>query len=117
MNRPKRTQAAQSLRKRQTDAETVLWRHLHNRDLGGHKFRRQVPLGPYVVDLVCFDAKLIVEADGGQHADSARDQKRDAYFRERGYRVLRLWNADILKNIEGALTVIEHAMEGRDCDQ
>ncbi len=117
MNRPKRTQAAQPLRKRQTDAETRLWRHLHNRDLSGHKFRRQVPLGPYVVDFVCFDAKLIVEADGGQHAGSARDQERDAYFRERGYRVLRLWNMDILKNIEGALTVIEQTVEERARDQ
>ncbi len=117
MNRPKQRQAAQSLRKRQTDAETFLWRHLRNRDLGGHKFRRQIPLGPYVVDFVCFDAKLIVEADGGQHADSARDRERDAYFHERGYRVLRLWNTDILKNIDGALTVIEQAVEGRDRDQ
>jgi very-short-patch-repair endonuclease len=88
-----------------TDAERKLWRALRSRSIGS-KFRRQVPLGPYVVDFVCFESKIIVEVDGGQHATSATDPIRDQYFIGRGYRVLRFWNNDVLKNLEGVLTVI-----------
>ena len=88
-----------------TDAERKLWRALRSRSIGP-KFRRQVPLGPYVVDFVCFESKLIVEVDGGQHATSTRDAGRDRYFVGRGYRVLRFWNNDVLRNLEGVLTVI-----------
>jgi very-short-patch-repair endonuclease len=90
------------LRTNMTDAEQKLWRALRSRSVGP-KFRRQVPLGPYVVDFVCFDSKLIVEVDGGQHADSVGDAKRDRYFSVQGYRVLRFWNNDVLKNLEGVL--------------
>ena len=93
------------LRTNITDAEQKLWRALRSRGSGA-KFRRQVPLGPYIVDFVCFEAKLIVEVDGGQHADSPRDAKRDRYFMDQGYRVLRFWNNDVLRNMEGVLTRI-----------
>jgi very-short-patch-repair endonuclease len=85
-----------------TDAEQELWRALRSRGVGS-KFRRQVPLGPFIVDFVSFDAKLIVEVDGGQHADSQRDARRDRYFADHGYRVLRFWNNEVLKNLEGVL--------------
>jgi len=93
------------LRTYMTDAEQKLWRALRSR-ASGAKFRRQVPLGPFVVDFVCFEAKLIVELDGGQHADNPRDTRRDRYFSDQGYRVLRFWNNDVLKNMEGVLTRI-----------
>jgi very-short-patch-repair endonuclease len=93
------------LRTFMTDAEQKLWRVLRSRGVG-LKFRRQVPLGPYIVDFACFDSKLIVELDGGQHAESERDAKRDRYFTGQGYRVLRFWNNDVLKNMEGVLTRI-----------
>jgi very-short-patch-repair endonuclease len=93
------------LRTLMTDAEWKLWRALRSRGIGG-KFRRQVPLGPFIVDFVCFDSKLVVEVDGGQHADNPRDAERDRYFTDQGYRVLRFWNTDVLKNLEGVLTRI-----------
>ena len=88
-----------------TDAERKLWRALRSRSIGP-KFRRQAPLGSYVVDFVCFESKLIVEVDGGQHAVSTKDVARDQYFAERGYRVLRFWNNDVLTNLEGVLSAI-----------
>jgi very-short-patch-repair endonuclease len=99
------TPRVKQLRVNMTDAERKLWRALRSRSIGP-KFRRQVPLGPYVVDFVCFESKLIVEVDGGQHAGSATDAARNRYFGERGYRVLRFWNNDVLRNLEGVLTVI-----------
>jgi very-short-patch-repair endonuclease len=88
-----------------TDAERKLWRALRARNVGA-KFRRQAPLGPYVVDFVCFESKVIVEVDGGQHADNAKDAIRDRYFSDRGYRVLRFWNNDVLRNLDGVLISI-----------
>jgi len=93
------------LRTFMTDAEQKLWRSLRSRG-AGWKFRRQVPLGPYIVDFVCFDSKLIIELDGGQHAESERDAKRDRYFTGQGYRVLPFWNNDVLKNTDGVLSRI-----------
>jgi very-short-patch-repair endonuclease len=72
---------ARGLRREATDAERRLWSLLRNRQLGGFKFRRQVPIGPYIADFICFDRRLIIEADGGQHADSAYDEARDAWLR------------------------------------
>jgi len=88
-----------------TDAERRLWRYLRRHFLGVH-FRRQVPIGPYIVDFACLGRKLVIEIDGGQHMGSAEDEIRDRWLRERGYRVLRFWNHDVLKNSEGILTVI-----------
>ena len=92
------------------DAEQKLWRALRSRGIGA-KFRRQVPLGPYIVDFVCFESKLIVEVDGGQHSENKRDAIRDRYFIDQGYRVLRFWNNDVLSNLEGVLTMIAGAID------
>ena len=74
------------------------------------KFRRQVPVGPYIVDFLCVGAKLIVEADGSQHAESLRDRVRDAYLESQGWKVLRFWNNEVLQNREGVLeTILAHA--------
>jgi len=84
-----------------TKAENILWQALRNKQLEGLKFKRQVPLGGYILDFVCFDAKLIIEVDGGQHSESQKDIKRDRYFEAQGYRVLRFWNDEVEKNIDG----------------
>ncbi|WP_207389252.1 MULTISPECIES: endonuclease domain-containing protein [Marinobacter] len=89
-----------------TDAEHKLWWHLRGHRLCGQKFRRQQPIGPYIVDFVHFGARLIVEADGGQHNDSEYDRKRDAWLTAKGFQVLRFWNHDVLKDIETVLEVI-----------
>ena len=108
---------AKALRKRQTDAEAVLWKHLRDRRLGDHKFRRQQPLGPYIVDFVCFEKRLIVELDGGQHNQrSAADADRDAWLESQGYQVLRFWNNEVFRQAEAVKEVIAEALldDGRD---
>jgi very-short-patch-repair endonuclease len=101
--------AARKLRRDMTDAERKLWFLLRDRRLAGFKFRRQVPVGPYVADFACFANRLVVEADGGQHADSAHDAERDAWLSAQGFRILRFWNSEILANAEGVvLRIIEH---------
>jgi very-short-patch-repair endonuclease len=83
---------------------------LRSRQINGAKFVRQDPIGPYVVDFVCREQKLIIEVDGGQHATDPRDAVRDAWLSERGYRVLRFWNNDVLANTEGVLESILAAL-------
>jgi very-short-patch-repair endonuclease len=102
---------ARSLRQRGTRAEWVLWLELRDRRLGRFKFARQQPIGPYYVDLVCREQRLIVEVDGGQHSDSSADQERDAYLGALGYRVVRVWNNDVLANIEGVLEMLTAELE------
>ena len=94
------------LRTHMTDAERVLWRQLRAHRLLGEKFRRQQPIGTYIADFVHFGARLIVEADGGQHNASPRDAERDAWFERQGFRVLRFWNHDILDRTEAVLEEI-----------
>lgn len=89
-----------------TDAERLLWNRVRANQLG-IKFRRQQPLENYVVDFVCFENKLIIELDGGQHFDSERDAKRDDFLKANGYRILRFWNNEVLRDIEGVLMVIK----------
>ena len=101
---------ARQLLRNMTDAERMLWHHLRAHRLGGQKFRRQQPLGPYVLDFVHFGARLIIEADGGQHSESQHDALRDAWLKGQGFRVLRFWNNDILLNTEGVLAVIFEAV-------
>jgi very-short-patch-repair endonuclease len=92
---------ARTLRKKSTDAERLLWKHLRMRQLGAYKFRRQQPIGDYIVDLICLEKKLIIELDGGQHTDNVNyDEKRSTWLEECGYRVLRYWNHDVLKTPE-----------------
>ena len=103
--------AAKHSRTHPTDAEHRLWQLLRAKRLDNWKFRRQPPIGPYRPDFVCFGARLIVEADGGQHGPE-RDQRRDAWLMDQGFRILRFWNNDILSNEGGVLTAILCALEG-----
>lgn len=99
------TPAARRLRATMTGAERDLWRRLRLRALGFH-FRRQVPIGSYIVDFACLRRKLIIEVDGGQHLESEEDQLRDDWIRSQGYRILRFWNHEIVENIDGVLQTI-----------
>lgn len=90
-----------------TNVERLLWQRLRDRQLGGYKFRRQHPIGPFFVDFVCLEKKLVIEVDGGQHAKNVEaDVKRSYYLKERGYRVLRFWNNEVLEESESVLSVI-----------
>ncbi|MDQ2953673.1 MAG: endonuclease domain-containing protein [Pseudomonadota bacterium] len=95
-----------------TDAERQVWSYLRAHRLHGTLFRRQVPVGCYVVDFVCLAARLIVEIDGGQHASNSkvRDQVRDAWLRSQGFRILQFWNNDVLSNGDGVLEQIVKAL-------
>jgi very-short-patch-repair endonuclease len=101
-----KTPRSRSLRMNQTDAEKKLWWRLRNRQIADAKFVRQEPIGPYIVDFVCREQRLIVEVDGGQHADSLADKVRDAWLLSHNYRVMRFWNNDVLKNMDGVLQMI-----------
>ena len=89
-----------------TDAERRLWTHLRASQLEGIKFTRQLPVGDFVVDFACRSARLAIELDGGQHADNHADETRTSAIEAHGYRVIRLWNNDVLQNTDGVLTVI-----------
>ncbi len=93
-----------------TDAERLLWSRVRNEQLGS-KFRRQVPIGPYIADFTCASARLVVELDGGQHNESPHDALRDAFLQQEGYKVLRFWNNDVLAHVEGVLMSIQAALE------
>lgn len=101
---------ARRLRRNQTKAERMLWQALRGKQLGGYRFRRQHPMGPYVADFICLERKLIVELDGDQHAfDATRDKKRDDWLQSRGYFVLRFWNNEVYDNLPGVLEkLLEH---------
>jgi very-short-patch-repair endonuclease len=103
----KSVRIARRLRANQTDAETVLWNRIRNRQIDGHKFVRQQPILGYVCDFVCREERLVIEVDGGQHNESATDAIRDRRLMDEGYRVLRFWNNDVLGNTEGVLTTIQ----------
>ena len=105
-----KTQQARRLRQNSTIAESRLWNRLRSRLLNGQKFLRQQPLGPFIVDFVCREKRVIVEVDGGQHADDQRDIDRDKWLTEHRYRVLRFWNNDVLKNTDGVLETIAAAL-------
>lgn len=112
-----RTRFARDLRQRMTDAENTLWFRLRRKALGGRRFRRQHPLGPYVVDFACLDARLVVELDGSQHLLARSDVTRDAFLVRRGFRVLRFWNDDVLLRLEEVLEAIRLALEDEGPDQ
>ena len=106
----KQRSRARVMRGAPTDTELSLWRLLRDRRLNGIKFRRQVPVGPYIVDFLCVGLKLIVEVDGFQRAESLRDKARDAYLESQGWKVLRFWNNEVAQNREGVLeTILAHA--------
>ena len=106
----KLTSLARVMRKNMTDAERKLWRRLRGNGLG-YRFRRQAPVGPHILDFVCFEKRVAVEVDGGQHVNNAGDAPRDAWLREQGFAVLRFWNADVLKNLDGVLNAIVEALD------
>jgi very-short-patch-repair endonuclease len=96
-----------ALRKRPTDAEQLLWSRLRMKQMQGLKFRRQQPIDNYIVDFVCFENRIIIEVDGGQHAaENNKDIKRDTYLQRNGFKVLRFWNNEVLRKIDGVLEVI-----------
>jgi very-short-patch-repair endonuclease len=113
MSRVRRTISphAAPLRSASTDAEQKLWAALRGRRFLATKFRRQHSIGPYIADFACVAAHLVIELDGGQHADAITyDERRSAFMAERGWRILRFWNAEVLTNIDGVLRMIEHAL-------
>ncbi len=103
---------ARQLRKNMTDEERRLWRELRYRQLHGFRFRRQAPIGPFIVDFVCFEQKLIVELDGGQHAERIReDAARTSWLAEQGFRVIRFWNHHVVEDLDAVLEVIAGALQ------
>ncbi len=108
---------ARELRNNATNAERRLWHLLRRRQLDGFKFRRQRPIGPYICDFVCLEARLIVELDGGQHAQQAAyDIRRDDFLRSQGFRVLRFWNDDVQREIESIIETIHEALHRPELD-
>jgi len=104
---------AKALRHTMTDAERHLWRVLRGSQLDGHKFRRQAPVGPFIVDFVCFDWQLVVEVDGGQHAVHAeQDRQRTAWLESQGFTVVRFWNHEVLGNLEGVVGILRRYLQG-----
>jgi very-short-patch-repair endonuclease len=104
------TKFAKNLRKNSTDAEVLLWQRLRARQLNGIKFRRQQPCKNFILDFLSFEKRLIIELDGGQHAQERhKDIERDRFLSENGFRVLRFWNNEVLKNIDGVLEVIRES--------
>jgi very-short-patch-repair endonuclease len=110
MRKGQKRDTARKLRRTLTDAERAMWFLLRDRRLAGVKFRRQFPIGPYVADFASIQQRLIIELDGGQHADSERDARRSAFLAADGWRVLRFWNNDALSNTDGVLEAIQHAL-------
>lgn len=104
---------AHKLRRAMSEEERVLWMLLRDRRFAAFKFRRQVPLGDYVVDFACFERKLVLELDGAQHAEAeqaAFDAQRTRYLEAAGFRVARIWCGDLFKDREGAMNLIWHAL-------
>jgi len=104
---------ARELRQQHTNAERALWMKLRNRELEGVKFRRQQPIGPYIVDFVSLQRRLIIEIDGGQHneeREKERDEERTMSLEERGYRIMRFWNNEVMTNPEGVLERIREVL-------
>jgi very-short-patch-repair endonuclease len=104
---------ARRLRRDSTDTERRLWAVLRDRRLAGYRFRRQHPIGNFIVDFACTRHRLIIEADGGQHADNDTDQRRSAVLQAEGWRLIRFWNNEVLTNTEGVIEVILQALQER----
>ena len=103
--------AARKLRRSTTDVERKLWHRIRDKQIEGFRFRRQRPVGRFIVDFICLDARLIVELDGGQHAENvAHDKKRSAFLESLGYRVLRFWNNEVIENMDGVLERLREAL-------
>ena len=108
MRKKRLVEFARGLRKKSTIAERKLWHRLRSRNFMDLKFRRQEPVGNYIVNFVCYENKLIIELDGGQHNEfSEKDIPRTKALEKEGYKVLRFWNNEVINNISGVLTVIK----------
>ncbi|KAA3449384.1 endonuclease domain-containing protein [Mesorhizobium sp. SARCC-RB16n] len=107
------TQRARKLRQAGNQAEALLWLELKVRKLGGHRFTRQLSIGPFFADFACRENWLVVEVDGSQHADSSYDRRRDDFMRAQGYSILRLWSHDVLKHRTSVCETILAALDGR----
>jgi len=113
-NNPRLLGHARRMRREPTDAEVLLWRHLRAGRLTGHKFRRQQPIGRFIVDFVCFEMSIVVEVDGGQHLEAqAADAARTRWLEARGFQVLRFWNDDVLVRSEHVLEEIILVLQHR----
>ena len=109
---PQITANGRQLRQNMTSAERTLWQHLRGKRLGGYKFRRQQPFGGYILDFVCSEVKLVIEIDGGQHANqTAYDEARTQYLQNLGFSVMRFWNNEVLQQTDAVLTAILHKLE------
>lgn len=107
--KPRLVGIARNLRRKQTPAEKILWKNLSRRQMAGLKFRRQQPVGRYIVDFVCFEQNFVIEVDGGHHGTKEnldRDKNRDAWLEQEGYRVIRVSNRDVKTNLDGVLQTI-----------
>ena len=104
---PEPISKARRLRRNSTQAEKVLWNHLRNHQMLGYQFRRQAPIGKYIVDFLCYQRRIVVKLDGGQHQEQANyDNERTRWLESRGFKVIRFWNDDVLRNTEGVLAAI-----------
>ena len=108
-----RTTRARELRRVENEAEEALWHELRGRRLNGHKFVRQLPIGPYFADLACREANLVVEVDGSQHAEQKRDSFRDETMNRNGWSVLRFWHVDVPRSRRKVLETIAAVLDGR----
>ena len=106
-----RVPRARLLRRDVTEAEKKLWQHLRQLPFKQHHFRRQATIGPYFADFASHQLKIVIELDGGQHADNAADEQRTSYLASVGYRVLRFWNNDVIENLSGVLSMIDTAVQ------
>ena len=107
----KHVERARSLRRALTPAEFALWTRIRDRQLGGFKFVRQEPIDRYYVDFVCRERRLIIELDGGQHSEPPEDRQRDNELSALGYRVIRIWNNDVIENLDGVLQMLLSELE------
>ena len=111
--KPGTTERARKLRWMENSAEGLLWQELKGRKLGGYHFTRQFPIGPYFADFCCRKARLVVEIDGSQHADSAYDRRRDEFMRAQGFSILRFWSHDVLKHRTSVCETTLAVLDGR----
>ena len=108
---------ARAMRREPTEAERLLWARLRDRRLGGHKFRRQHPLGAFVADFACLERRLIVEANGEQHVESKHDADRTEWLRAQGWRVVRFWNNEVRENPDGVAEAILVILRGQEASE
>ena len=107
---------AKRLRKRQTDAENLLWNRLRAKQINGLRFRRQEPVGQYIDDFLNYEVRMVIEVDGGQHAEQKKvDKERDDWLASQGFKVLRFWDNDVLTNVEGVLEKIKDQVTPSPC--